>query len=112
VLRFLLKRLGSLAASPFPNNPRLDTRRPPDEFTALGRGTPGADIAPASDRRGIEEALPCHTPSSHKHGKRIVGRKLDQAVYPIVIFAVKCIAGPFKLNAAGFGSELDGQRIS
>jgi hypothetical protein len=37
VRRFLLKRLGSLAASPFPNNPRLDTRRPPDEFTALDK---------------------------------------------------------------------------
>jgi hypothetical protein len=49
--RFLLKRLGSLA-SPFPKQPRLDTRRPPDEFTALGRDTPGADIAASARSPG------------------------------------------------------------
>jgi hypothetical protein len=74
--RFVLKRLGSLA-SPFPKQPRLDTRRPPDEFTALGRDTPGAYTGSEHQIAGVGERLPRHTPSSLKHGKRIVGQKLE-----------------------------------
>jgi hypothetical protein len=111
VRRFLVKRLASLAP-PFPKQPRLDTRRPPDEFTALGRETPGADIAANTRSPGREERLPRRTPSSLKHGKRIVGQKLDQAIYPIVILVVICVSEPVKLNAPDFEGELDGQHIS
>jgi hypothetical protein len=50
----------------------------------------------------VEKPLPCRTPIRLKHGKRIVGQKLGQAGYPIVILVVKCITEPSKLNAAGF----------
>jgi hypothetical protein len=83
VRRFLRKHLGSLAL-PSPNNPRFDTRRPPDEFTALGRDTSAADIAAQRQMLGVivKRSLPRHTPTSLKHGKRIVQQKLKSGDIP------------------------------
>lgn len=50
----------------------------------------------------MEKPLPCHTPSSLKHGKRIVGQKLGQARYPIVILVVICISEPSQAQCSRF----------
>jgi len=104
VRRFLLKRLSSLALPCPQTTPDSTLADPPTSSRRSDEIPLGADIAAGAQIVGVmvEKPLPCHTPSSLKHGKRIVGQKLGQARDPIVILVVKCISEPSKLDAVGF----------
>jgi hypothetical protein len=75
--RFLPKRLGSLALT-CPKQPPIRNSSTPDQFTALGRDTSGAEIpSRARSLECREERLPYDTPSPLKQRNCIVRQNLE-----------------------------------